>query len=162
MVDTTVNTGVNTGANETIKERRTQSRKIIESLISSRTETLAQYKDVMSYQPFEMNDTLQEVLEDFCESMVDYSAKAHFNLYNYLDENKERRQSVLKIADSVYPELVDNTQKILDFHDIYNSDVPSMNCGKLESCLSSVGELLADRINLEDDVIAALIAVDNP
>jgi len=145
-----------------VKERRTQSRNIIESLIDSRTETLAQYKDVMSYQPFEMNDTLQEVLEDFCESMVDYSAKAHFNLYNYLDEHKERRQSVLKIADSVYPELVDNTQKILDFHDSYNSDVSSMNCGKLESCLNSVGELLADRINLEDDVIAALIAVENP
>ncbi len=162
MVDTMANTGANTGVNETIKERRTQSRKIIESLISSRTETLAQYKDVMSYQPFEMNDTLQEVLEDFCESMVDYSAKAHFNLYNYLDEKKERRQSVLKIADSVYPELVDNTQKILDFHDTFNSDVSAMNCGKLESCLSSVGELLADRINLEDDVIAALIAVDNP
>ncbi len=115
----------------------------------------------MSYQPFEMNDTLQEVLEDFCESMVDYSAKAHFNLYNYLEENKERRQSVLKIADSVYPELVDNTQKILDFHDNYNSDVSAMDCGKLEQCLNSVGELLADRINLEDDVLSAFMAVEH-
>ncbi|MCW8930108.1 MAG: sigma D regulator [Gammaproteobacteria bacterium] len=144
-----------------VKERRVQSRSIVESLINSRTETLAQYKDVMSYQPFEMNETLQEVLEDFCESMVDYSAKAHFNLYNYLEENKERRQSVIKIADSVYPELVDNTQKILDFHDSYNSDVSKMDCGKLEHCLNSVGELLADRINLEDDVISALLAVEN-
>lgn len=145
-----------------VEERRVQSRSVVKSLINSRTETLAQYKDVMSYQPFEMNDTLQEVLEDFCESMVDYSAKAHFNLYNYLEENKERRQSVLKIADSVYPELVDNTQQILDFHDKYNSDVASMDCGSLETCLNSVGELLADRINLEDDVITALMAVENP
>ena len=145
-----------------LEERRVQSRTVVESLINSRTETLAQYKEVMSYQPFEMNETLQEVLEDFCESMVDYSAKAHFNLYNYLENNKERRQSVLKIADSVYPELVDNTQKILDFHDSYNSDVKTMDCGKLEQCLNSVGELLADRINLEDDVISALLAVENP
>ncbi len=144
-----------------VKDRRVQSRTIIESLIDSRTETLAQYKEVMSYQPFEMDDTLQEVLEDFCESMVDYSAKAHFNLYNYLENNKERRQSVLKIADSVYPDLVDNTQKILDFHDSYNSDVSTLDCGKLENCLNSVGELLADRINLEDDVISALLAVEN-
>ncbi len=143
-----------------VKERRVQSRTIIESLVDSRTETLAQYKEVMSYQPFEMDDTLQEVLEDFCESMVDYSAKAHFNLYNYLEHNKERRQSVLKIADSVYPELVDNTQKILDFHDKYNSDVSTLDCDKLEHCLNSVGELLADRINLEDDVISALLAVE--
>lgn len=144
-----------------VEERRVQSRTIIESLIASRTETLAQYKDVMTYKPFEMNDTLQEVLEDFCESMVDYTAKAHFNLYNYLEEHKERRQSVLKIADSIYPELVDNTQKILDFHDMYNSDVTEMQCDKLESCLNGVGELLADRINLEDDVIGALLSVEN-
>lgn len=144
-----------------VEERRVQSRTIIESLIASRTETLAQYKDVMTYKPFEMNDTLQEVLEDFCESMVDYTAKAHFNLYNYLEEHKERRQSVLKVADSVYPELVANTQKILDFHDMYNSDVTEMQCDKLESCLNGVGELLADRINLEDDVIGALLSVEN-
>ena len=143
-----------------VEERRVQSRTIIESLVNSRTETLAQYKDVMSYKPFELNETLQEVLEDFCESMVDYSAKAHFNLYNYLEDNKERRGSVLKIADSVYPDLVDNTQKILDFHDSYNSDVSSLDCDKLEDCLNSVGELLADRISLEDDVINALLAVE--
>ena len=148
-------------ADTIVVERRVQSRAIIESLINSRTETLTQYKDIMTYKPFEMNDTLQEVLEDFCESMVDYTAKAHFNLYNYLDQHKERRQSVIKIADNIYPELVDNTQKILDFHDMYNSDVTAMQCDKLESCLNSVGELLADRINLEDDVIAAILSVDN-
>ncbi|WP_198265136.1 Rsd/AlgQ family anti-sigma factor [sulfur-oxidizing endosymbiont of Gigantopelta aegis] len=142
------------------QERRVQSRSIIESLIDSRTDTLAQYKDVMSYKPFEMNDTLKEVLEDFCESMVDYSAKAHFNLYNYLENNTERRQSVIKIADSIYPELVDNTQQILDFHDKYNSDVNTLDCEKLEEYLNSVGEILADRINLEDDVISALLYVD--
>lgn len=145
-----------------VKERRIQSRRIVESLIQSRTETLAQYKQVMSYSPFELDDTLKEVLEDFCESIVDYTAKAHFNLYNYLDENKERRSSVLSIADNVYPALVDNTQKILDFHDSYNSDVMEMNCDKLEHCLNEIGELLADRISLEDSVINALLVEQNP
>jgi regulator of sigma D len=143
-----------------IEERRVQSRNIIKSLVASRTETLTQYKHVMSYQPFEMSETLQEVLEDFCECMVDYSAKAHFNLYSYLDDKKERRGTVLKIADSVYPQLVDNTQKILDFHDKYSSDVSQLECGKLEHCLNSIGELLADRISLEDDVINAILSLD--
>lgn len=144
-----------------VEERRLQSRRIIESLIDSRTETLSQYKEVMNCQPFEMNDTLQEVLEDFCESMVDYTAKAHFNLYNYLDEKKERRASVLKIADNVYPKLVDNTQKILDFHDQYSSDVAHLDCDKLEGCLNSIGELLADRINLEDNVVNAILSPES-
>ena len=144
-----------------VEERRVQSRRIVESLIESRTDTLTQYKQVMNYQPFEMSETLQEVLEDFCESMVDYTAKAHFNLYNYLDEKKERRGRVLSIADSVYPELVDNTQKLLDFHDQYSSDVAHLECEKLEECLNSIGELLADRINLEDDVINALLSTED-
>lgn len=148
-------------ADTIVKERRVQSRIIIKSLLDSRTETLAQYKDVMTYKPFEMNDTLREVLEDFCESMVDYTAKAHFNLYNYLEEQKERRKNMLQIADNVYPELVDNTQKILDFHDLYNSDVADMACDKLEFCLNGVGELLADRINLEDGVIGAILSAEN-
>ena len=148
-------------ADTIMKDRRVQSRNIVESLIDSRTETLAQYKQVMNYQPFEMSDTLQEVLEDFCECMVDYTAKAHFNLYNYLDEKKERRNSVLEIADSLYPELVENTQKLLDFHDKYSSDVAKMECAKLEHCLNDVGELLADRINLEDDVINALLSPES-
>ncbi len=143
---------------EVIEERRVNSRRILESLIHSRTETLAQYKHVMSYQPFEMSDILQEVLEDFCELLVDYAAKAHFNLYKHLDNNTERRKSVLNIADSVYPSLLDNTQKILDFHDQYNSDVSQMAWDKLENCLNDVGELLADRISFEDDIINAILS----
>lgn len=142
------------------KDRRVQSRHIIESLIDSRTETLAQYKQIMNYQPFEMSSTLQEELEDFCESMVDYTAQAHFHLYNYLDEKKERRAGVLNIADSVYPMLVENTQKLLDFHDCYSSDAQKMECEKLEQGLNDVGELLAERINLEDEVFNALLSPD--
>jgi len=148
-------------ADTIMKDRRVQSRHILESLIDSRTETLAQYKQVMNYQPFEMSETLQEVLEDFCESMVDYTAKAHFNLYSHLDENRERRTSVLEIADNVYPDLLENTQKLLDFHDKYSSDVAKMECDKLEHCLNDVGELLADRINLEDDVINAILSPES-
>jgi len=143
-------------------ERRVQSHKMAKSLLASRTECLSQYKQIMTYKPFEMNETLQEVLEDFCEILVDYTAKAHFNLYEYLDgsagKRAERRQSVLNIADSAYPSLLDNTQNILDFHDQYSSDVSQMACDKLESCLNDLGELLADRISLEDEVINAILS----
>lgn len=143
---------------EVIEEHRMESRRILESIINSRTETLAQYKQVMNYQPFEMSEILQEELEDFCEFLVDYTAKVHFNLYKHLDDNTELRESVLKVAGRVYPSLLDNTQKILDFHDKYSSDVSTMAWDKLEKCLNDVGELLADRISIEDDVINAVLS----
>ena len=31
----------------------------------------------------------------FCQALVDYAATAHFQLYRYIVENKERRQAVL-------------------------------------------------------------------
>ncbi len=140
-----------------VKEHQVQSHTIIDSLVDSRSKMLTRYKELMNYTPFYMDDTLQEVLEDFCESLVDYTAKAHFNLYSYLDEQKECHQSVLAIADNVYPQLVDNTQKILDFHDSYNNDTAAMQSKNLEACLNSIGELLAERISLEDSVMDALL-----
>jgi len=143
------------------KERRIQSNKMIESLIASRTETLTQYKQLMTYQPFEMNEILQEVLEDFCEVLVDYTAKAHFKLYDSIENKTERRESVLDIADNIYPLLLENTQKILDFHDQYSSDVSRLSYENLESCLNDIGELLADRISLEDDVFNAILSPES-
>lgn len=135
----------------------TQAQQAVESLIKSRTETLTRYKDVMNYHPFEMSEMLQEVLEDFCESMVDYTAKVHFNLAGYFDENGDERRHA-DITDKIFPTLVDNTQSILDFHDQYSSDVQHLDCEKLEYCLNQVGELLADRISLEDHIINAIMS----
>ena len=151
---------------DTIKtERRIRSRQMIESLIAARTTALSQYQQVMTYQPFEVNEILQEVLEDFCEALVDYTAKTHFTLYDSLDDPQsqqiERRQSVLNVANTIYPLLLANTQKILDFHDQYNSDVSQMAYENLESSISSVGELMADRISLEDELINAFILPEN-
>jgi regulator of sigma D len=137
--------------------QHTTVQQIVESLLQSRTETLSLYKDIMSFRPFEQNDILQEVLEDFCETMVDYTARAHFKLYNFLDINKEN-QAPLKLSMNVYPSLMDNTQHILDFHDKYNSDISEFDCEKLDACLNQVGELLADRILLEDHIIDAMLS----
>ncbi len=139
------------------EDRRDQIHNMIKSLVNARTKTLAQYKELMDYKPFVIDDTLSEVLEDFCELLVDYTAKVHFNLYNHFDEQTEHRQGVISTAQSIYPQLVKNTQNIIDLHDTYNDDIQSMNGQNLELCLNSVGELLAERITLENDLIAVFI-----
>ncbi len=130
---------------------------VVQPLLQSRLESLSRYNDVMELQPFEENDILQEVLEDFCESVVDYTARAHFKLYKYLDYNKVS-YAVSAISLKIYPLLIDNTQQILDFHDEYSSDNIHFDCRKLETCLSQMGELLADRILLEDRLIDAIFS----
>ena len=139
-----------------IKERRGISHSNIETLVSSRTGTLSLYSQLASKTPFNTDKPTQKLLMEFCESLIDYTASAHFQLYRHIDEKMERRQNVQNIAQNVYPEIASITQKILDFNDKYDCQDHCNNLNNLEGDLSVLGELLADRIEMEDKVINEL------
>ena len=71
-----------------------------------------------------------------------------------------RRVTVLEVADSIYPRIVQTTDRILRFNDKYenvnflhgNGEVLDV----LDTDLSNLGEALAERIQLEDRVIGAM------
>jgi len=95
-------------------------------------------------------------LQEFCEALVDYTASAHFQLYRFIDEGTERRTKVLDIAEQVYPNIAETTQQILDFNEKYDCEEHCNDLSKLDNDLSHLGEILADRILYEDQVIAAI------
>lgn len=97
-------------------------------------------------------------LQEFCEALVDYTAGAHFQLYRFIDEGTERRTKVKEIADQVYPFIAKTTQDILDFNEKYDCEDHCDNLSHLDEDLSKLGEILADRILYEDQIIAALSA----
>jgi regulator of sigma D len=101
-----------------------------------------------------------EALQEFCQALIDYAASAHFQLYRYISDKLERRTPVLELADRIYPKIVRTTDSILRFNDKYES-VDLLNGDKeilvlLDSDLSRLGETLAERIHLEDQVIGAM------
>jgi len=138
-------------------ERQEHFRQTAKSLIESRTQALALYKDVMSYQPFDDSSTFREILEDLCEMLVDYTGKVHFNLLNNIQDDYELDDNILALTADISHQLVDNTQQILDFHDLYNSDVKETHMEKLNQSLSELGEIIADRITLEDKIISIIL-----
>lgn len=143
--------------NRTGKDRRIQSQADINALVSSRSETLSLYTDLATHRPFSENEHFEEELRHFCEALIDYTANAHFRLYQHLAENKERRVPVVNVADELYPKISQTTDQILAFNDRYGDDKDlAEQADRLEHDLSSIGEILADRIQYEDRVIAAL------
>ena len=139
-----------------IQERRGAVRDKLATLVQTRTEALARFSDLVNRRPFEVEPEMGDALQEFCEALIDYTASAHFQLYRFLETNIERRTPVLKVADEVYPRIVCTTDAILRFNDKYEK-------ARLEDCvdclsddLSLLGEALADRIQLEDQVISAL------
>lgn len=141
---------------EASRERRGGSQGKLSTLLQTRTETLTLFSQLVGIRPFNPDQELHLLLQEFCETLVDYTASAHFQLYRFLEDGSERRGNIKNIAASVYPRISDSTQLILDFNEKYESEDQCKDFSSLDDDLSRLGEALADRIQLEDQIIAAL------
>lgn len=141
-------------------DRRSRSREKLATLVRTRTETLSLYTELVNQRPFEADEVTNEALQEFCQSLIDYAASAHFQLYRYISDKLERRARVLALADQIYPRIVQTTDSILRFNDKYETvdllDGDREILVLLDSDLSHLGEALAERIQLEDQVIGAM------
>ncbi len=139
------------------RAERRRSLVMIDRLVASRTEMLMLFTELAGMKPFSGSNTADAapLLQEFCQSLVDYTANAHFQLYRYFAENNERRKEVYDIAESIYPSILEITNKVLDFNDKYDCGDHCSQLNNLEDDLSYLGEVLADRIELEDKLISA-------
>jgi regulator of sigma D len=141
-------------------DRRSRSREKLATLVQTRKQTLTLYTELAKQRPFEADELINDALQEFCQALIDYAASAHFQLYRFISDRIERRAPVLAVADRVYPKIVRTTDLILRFNDKYET-LDLCNGGNdvlelLDSDLSDLGETLAERIQLEDQVIGAM------
>lgn len=144
---------------EATVERRSQSHRAIQKLVDHRTQMLSLYGELAAHRPYtgaENSEYISNLVQRFCQALIDYTADAHFRLYRFVDNNKERRATVSDIAEKVYPQIEESTQMILDFNDKYDTDDSDKDLTKLEADLSVLGEKLADRIEQEDMLVDVL------
>ncbi|VAX09799.1 hypothetical protein MNBD_GAMMA25-1277 [hydrothermal vent metagenome] len=139
-----------------VVERREDSHSKLRALLESRAETLSLLNQLATMRPFKPEHDVQILLQEFCESLVDYTASAHFQLYSYIEEGKERRASVNELANGVYPKIAAATQHILDFNEKYDCAEHCDNLTLLDKELSELGEIIANRIQDEDQIIDLL------
>ena len=87
-------------------------------------------------------------------------ATGHFELYRRISEGEERRQDIIKLADTIYPRIEKTTQTAVMFNDMYDggNNYSDELKDKLPDYLSKLGEELATRIELEDKLINTLLA----
>ena len=139
----------------TTNQVRAESRQKMDSLLGARKETLSLYSELASLRPFKEEDDVTVVLQEFCETLMDYTASAHFQLYRFIEDGSERRTNVREVAEKIYPNISVTTEQFLDFNDKYEAEQKGKNLSSLDNDLSSLGEILADRILYEDQVISA-------
>ena len=93
----------------------------------------------------------------FCETMVDYTALGHFEVYQRIIEGQERRRAVKETADDVYPAIAETTDWLVDFNDAHETFAgTSDETAALNGQLRKLGDIIALRSQLEDQLLDAL------
>lgn len=146
---------------ESPNERRARTRTEILKLIEERNTVLSQYYNLAKHSDdsgTDMGNTL-DLLEEFCQELVDYMATGHFEIYRRIEDGNERRDEITKLADKIMPRINDTTQIAVAFNDIYDSskNISDDAISQLPNYLAKLGEELATRIDLEDQFINTLL-----
>ena len=151
-------------ANTLVNERRAGTQKVIAKLQAERTEMLVLFCRVAGLETYSDNprrvpaaQPVQEILQEFCQILVDYIATGHFGLYERIASGQERRRQISDLAAELYPRIAESTQIALDFNDKYDCEDHCTNLGSLQNDLSKLGEILAQRIEWEDKLIKAMV-----
>ena len=95
-----------------------------------------------------------ESLNNFCQQLLDYISLGHFGVYESLVADSEQQgEASLKLAKNLYPEITLTTEAALVFSDKYANHQAVDDFKQLGKDLSLIGETIALRIELEDQLI---------
>ena len=140
-------------------ERRIGTKDIVDKLLSERQEVLVLFCRVAGFNPYNKGQKPTiDLLQEFCQVLVDYSAFSHFEIYQRIVNGEERREQVIQVAEEVYGRIAEASEIAVAFNDKYDAADHSLDLEHLSADLSALGEELAMRIEMEDRIISALMA----
>jgi len=127
---------------------------LIGQWLEERRLLLAQYGDLANIKPFSAQNTMhRESLREFCQAMVDYLSRVHFEVFEKVNQSQNlfSKEKSNNLLDDLTKRVELTTDHFLDFNDKY---LATDDLVTLTSDLSVLGEELAKRFELEDKVIA--------
>ena len=128
----------------------------IKHWLEARRELLVTFCQLSSVKDFHSADLKQgQLLQTFCQQLVDYISEGHFEIFEqlinegYLFNDAEALASGKKLLPTIYA----LTDLILDFNDKY---LATDDLSSLASDLSTLGENMAQRFEIEDNMVIIL------
>lgn len=140
---------------ESLTARVGGSNKLVDHWLQVRKQLLVSYYNLVGIKPGRESFTEldEKALDNFCHNLVDYLSAGHFSIYERII-NEMEGTSPLLAATQIYPLLEANTQKIMDYYDSsLENAIDDENCIAFQDALSGIGEALAQRFTLEDQLI---------
>jgi regulator of sigma D len=137
-------------------ERRGRTAELIDHMLKERNQLLSLLLQASEVGSLDVPGQNLDVILEFRQVLVDYIAAGHFGLYERIIEGTERRKAVAELAVKIYPRIEKTTEIALAFDEKYNPDKDKIDLSSLHLDLSNLGEELATRIELEDQMISIL------
>ncbi len=98
-----------------------------------------------------------EQINQFCDLLIDYVSAGHFEVYQQIVNACETNgQDSLELLRKLYPEISSTTDIVVNFNDKYSQFTNDANLPQLDQDLSQLGEAIAKRVELEDNLIDTL------
>jgi len=143
-------------------DARSTTRKLIDDMLKQRQQMLVLLWDLTKLDLHRIDDNAKETVNEFLTILVDYIAAGHFGLYQRITEGNERRSRVVETAKEIFPRIAATTESAVNFSERFeNASEQSLN-GQLATDLSSLAEQLTTRIELEDQLIDAMLGGEPP
>lgn len=137
---------------------RNQTDDLIKELLEERKQVWTLYCTITGIEEHPTNKSIEELIQSFCQLAVDYISLGHFGVYAKILDGSERRKSIVEAAARIYPEMSKATEAVLDFNDKYQKITPAKIVNELSGDLSVLGEHLANRIELEDELLGEMLS----
>jgi len=129
---------------------------LIDRWLEDRQQLLINFCELFKQDEMNNIQTLpdSQSLNYFCQQLVDYISLGHFEVYESLVADCELKgESSLKLAHDLYPEIAKTTDIAIIFNDKYSNTKDVEEYEILTKDLSNIGEAIAIRIELEDQLI---------
>ncbi|MGE3318324.1 MAG: Rsd/AlgQ family anti-sigma factor [Candidatus Berkiella sp.] len=127
-----------------------------------RQECIVTLHHLCSYRPFNPAKTacILPILNEFCEKLMDYVSRGHFEIYEKIQEVIEQNSQISQtMQENWLSSLLASTGACLDFNDKYEL---TSHFGQLENDLSELALQLAQRLDIEDKMIAIYSQTKQP
>lgn len=142
--------------NCTIEERWSGVDQLVERWLQERQSVILQFCALSGVHELRSDaDPSNVKLQKFCQLLMDYVSAGHFEVYYQLiREGEAFKDGSAETAKQLMPKLTDTTSVVVEFNDRY-SDTDG-DISDLPKSLSKLGEILASRFELEDQLINSL------
>lgn len=144
------------------KERWGGVSDIIDQWLEQRQQLI---RTLFSLSDREIGEPLNERLTLFCDQLMDYLSSGHFEVYEQLlREGSDFADGSVERVQELFPKIQPTTDTALDFNDKYGAfERPTLrDIRDFAEDLSSLGESLEDRFELEDKLIENLHTAHRP